>query len=291
MDFWYNYTRPKVVVKKDFREILKVLAVGLAVMLPLPLAYRVWLHYHPQPVASRPSLSEFLARSAEERAIRLVRTPLSKWTGSDVQSEPKIHAWLEAHEKMILPWEWTDGAQRKDPAGYRKLWFALIKEQKDSLVHRMQDVQKKLKAIEHQLWMTETVHAHRTNQIVRIQACAATNSFPLTVKVEGLSKGLLWGWNTKIEEVRFDQREDLEDGGNGWLAAERKAAAAESAVIAENSSRREILKKRLDVAGELLSRTVALEGLEELTEGICLPELCRFVKTEWNEGKSKESTP
>jgi len=262
---------------KDFREIVKILVVGLAVMVALPLAYRAWLHFHPQPSEPRPSLSKFLAKAAEDRAMRLIRTPLSKWSDADRKSEPKIHAWLESHANTILPWEWTDEAQRKDPSGYRKLWLALLKEQERELGQRRKDVQKKLKAVEHRLLIAETMHAHRTNQIARVREYASANSFPMSVKIERLSKGRFWGWNTKTEDVRFESREDFDGERKGWLAMERENAEQESRAIVDDIASRKSLEGRLGLAEELLAKTTALEGIAEMSDSACLPEIFRFI--------------
>ena len=49
------------------------------------------------------TIADFIEKTAEDRAARLLRTPLSKWTEADVKSEPRVHAWLEVHSKTILP--------------------------------------------------------------------------------------------------------------------------------------------------------------------------------------------
>lgn len=116
-------------------------------MVTLPLLYRVWLHYHPQPAEQRTSLSDFLAKSAEACALQLIQTPLSKWTELDRKSEPSIHAWLVAHENVILPWEWTEEAKRKDPSGCSKMWHAIVKEQKRKLDKRIDSAQRQIRRL------------------------------------------------------------------------------------------------------------------------------------------------
>ena len=256
-----------------------MIAVGLAAMVILPLLYRVWLHYHPQLSEQRTSLSEFLAKSAEACAMQLIQTPLSKWTELDKKSEPRIHAWLVAHENMILPWEWTDEAKRKDPSGHMKMWRAILKEQRRELDKRIDSVQGQIKSIERKLWIDETAHAHRTNQIARIMEYVSTNSFPMTVKVDRLFKGRLWGWNTKSEEVRFEKREDFEGEENGWLATELKQVSGEKAEMAAGAASLKALERRLCIAKELFARAVELENLADLNDSICLVELCHFLKS------------
>ena len=261
-----------------------MLAVGLAVMVVLPLAYRAWRHFHPQQAEPRRTLSEALAKSESEYATRLLKTPLSKWTEFDRKSEPRIQAWLEEHSKTILPWEWTDEARRKDPAGYLKLWAGLFDEQKSLQNRRLRAERANLKGIERDFRAAETVYAHRTNQIARIVEYASTNAFPMTVKVERLSKRMFWGWNAKAKEVRFGRREDFYggEGEAGWLATERKMAECEARALAIVVNGKKQLEDRISVLETLLPRCEEINArLGEMEDDARLLELCRFLRTDW----------
>jgi len=163
-----------------------MLVVGLVFMTALPLAYRMWTHFHPQPAERRQSVSGLLAKAAEVRAVLLLQTPLAKWTDYDRKSEPAIHAWLEAHAKTVLPWEWTDAARRKDPDGYLALWRGLFGEQRDELDRRLKLESGRLKSLERKLWIAEKVQGHRANRLVRALSHVATNSFHLTLEADTL---------------------------------------------------------------------------------------------------------
>lgn len=236
------------------KEIAKMLLVGFAVMTALPLAYRLWIMYHPQPERTKPSLAQYLDRMIEDGATRLLQTPLEKWTPEARQAEPQVHAWLAAHEKVILPWEWTVEARRKDPEGYRALWSRLFDEQTRTLKASLSAEQKAGKAIARELWIAETIQAHRTNQIARLRATATTNAFPVTVAYERLEKGLLWGWNRKTEQRTIDRREDLFSDGDSWFAAERKRAREEGRRIAARMAASRSSADRVGVLQSLLSR-------------------------------------
>ena len=100
-----------------------------------------------------------------------------------------------------MPWEWTEEARRKDQKGYAKCWRRIWKERKSRCGDLIAELQKEIKRLGRELQILTAIHAHRTNQIVRISALAATNTFPCRVSVERLEKGRLWGWNKSVEEV------------------------------------------------------------------------------------------
>lgn len=258
-----------------------MLAVGLAVMVVLPLAYRAWRHFHPQQAEPRRTLSEALAKSESEYATRLLRTPLSRWTEFDRKSEPRTLAWLEGHAKTVLPWEWTDEARRKDPSGYLKLWAGLFDEQRSLQNRRLRVERANLKGAERDFRAAETVYAHHTNQIARIVEYVSTNSFPMTVKVERLSKGIFWGWNAKAKEVRFRCREDFYggEGESGWLAKERKMAECEARALATIVNGKRQLEGRISALEKLVPRCAEINArLGEMEDEARLLELSRILR-------------
>ena len=265
-------------MKKETRDTVLAVGGALFVMIAMPLSYRAWRHFHPQPEAPRMTIADFIEKTAEERAVRLLRTPLSKWTEADMKSEPRVHAWLEAHAKTILPWEWTDEARRKDSSGYLKLWAGLFAEQKSLQNRRLRVERAALKTSERDFLAAETVYAHRTNQIARLVEYAATNAFPMAVKVERLSKGIFWGWNTNASEVRFGRREDFYGGAGepGWLAKERKVAESDAHALSMLGDGKKQLEGRIAALENLVSRHAAIEkDLEGMEDGARLLELCR----------------
>lgn len=48
--------------------------------------------------------------------------PLSDWTAAECEAYPEVRAWLERQSRRVLPWEWSNEALAKDPAGYCRLW-------------------------------------------------------------------------------------------------------------------------------------------------------------------------
>lgn len=118
-------------MKKSTRDFVCMLVVGLATMFTLPVAYRVWIHYNPQPESR--SLSDVLREADGVRRETLLTTPLEKWTEADAKLAPDVREWLAARANVILPWEWSDEARKKDWKGYCEAWRRIVCEQSDAL--------------------------------------------------------------------------------------------------------------------------------------------------------------
>ena len=264
-------------MNQDTRKIVKMFAIGFGVMVALALLYRAWVYFCPPKTVLRMTTSELLAQAAEKRGVTLLQKPLESWTEHDKKSEPRIHAWLEAHTKTILPWEWTNEGRQKDPDGYRRLWVGLFKEQKKALATRLDAERKKLKSVDAEMSTTETIHAHRTNQIEVIKAYVASNSFPMKVKVERLSKGRFWGWNTDSEEILFTRIEDIDGGDETLLAVEKKAAAQEELTLGEERSAKARLEARIEELKDLVARCEAMADRAAPEDDIFMVELCNML--------------
>ena len=172
-------------MNEEKKGIVRMLAVTFAVMLAVPLAYRVWITFNPPAPSERLSLAEFFDKATANRSIRLLKTPLDQWTNADRTAEPKIAAWLEAHSKIVLPWEWSSEAQKKDPKGYRKAWKRLLSETESLLKDFIARI-KELKRIDRELLINQTLHIHLANQIAAVERNLITNPLPATVTVENL---------------------------------------------------------------------------------------------------------
>ena len=127
-------------MKKEAKDLLWVLVIGLVVMFALPIAYRVWVHYNPPP--PRKPISEVLHDAGGVRREMLLNTPTDKWNESDKSLAPDIRDWLAAHADVILPWEWSDEARKKDWKGYCDSWRRILEEQSarlEKLISRKTD--------------------------------------------------------------------------------------------------------------------------------------------------------
>ena len=188
-------------MKKETKEFVRLLSIAVLVMLVVPLAYRVYIYFWPPDMQPRQTLERFVEEAKSEHCMKLLAKPIAKWTDAEVKSEPEIYAWLKGQGDEILPWDWTEEARRKDPKGYAKCWRRVWKERKSHCETLLTKHQKELERLDRELQILATIHAHRTNQIVRLRALAATNAFPCQVAIERLEKGRFWGWNRKVETV------------------------------------------------------------------------------------------
>lgn len=189
---------------EEKKGIVRMLAITFVVMLAIPLAYRVWITFNPPAPRERLSLAEFFDKATANRSVRLLKTPIDQWTKTDRAAEPKIAAWLEAHSKIVLPWEWSSEAQKKDPKGYRKAWEKLLDEAVSVLERSIKHKRKELKNLEREIWINRSLYSHLTNQFAKVEGVLATNPPPVTVTVEHLAKGRLWGWNRRLKQVRLE---------------------------------------------------------------------------------------
>ena len=216
---------------KGTKEVWRVVVVAIAAVMAIPLAYRVYISFCPPKNDPRPSFTQYLEEAKSERAVELLATPLSKWTAADAKLEPAIHSWLKDQEKEILPWEWSEEARRKDSNGYAKCWRRVWKECESRCEEALSRHQKAHRRLEREIEVLTTVHEHRTNQVVRLRAFAATNSFPCNVALERLEKGRFWGWNRKLEVVECRDAESLLAEDGGVISKEEAAAKKEEGSI------------------------------------------------------------
>jgi len=188
-------------MKKETKESLRLFAVAFIVMMVVPLAYRVFVHFWPPEEKPHQTLAQFLEEAQRASGIKLLTKPIAKWSDAEMKLEPEIYAWLKEQGNEILPWEWTDEARRKDPEGYARCWHRIWKEQKSRCENLLEGLQEEIKRLDRELQIVSAIHTHRTNQIARLSALAATNTFPCQISVERLRKGRLWGWNKIVEVV------------------------------------------------------------------------------------------
>ena len=93
-------------MKRNRKELLVSCGIALLLMLVVPGAFRVWMAFNPQPVATEsPPSSPLDATSSLEagRAMLLLRKPIDAWTAHEREVEPGLFAWLGAHAKIVLP--------------------------------------------------------------------------------------------------------------------------------------------------------------------------------------------
>ncbi len=220
-------------MKRNRNELLVSCGIALLLMLVVPGVFRVWMAFNPQPVVPKSpasSLSEATSSLEAGRAMLLLRKPIDAWTAREREVEPALFAWLGAHAKIVLPWEWSAAARKKDAAGYQRLWRNLLEEQGDELERSLRAIRRQMRELREKIENEMILYAHATNESARLSTWIATNAYPATVTTERLSKGRLWGWN------RDEERHALADASaahalldaivsNGVVHAECRQAA------------------------------------------------------------------
>ena len=234
-------------------EFVKVFLGAFAVMLALPLAYRIWIHFNPQQEGPAHSLSQFLEEAKGERCTRLLAKPAAKWTDAETSSEPEIYGWLVEHDEDIQPWEWTQEARRKDPRGHAKAWLRIWNERRRICERSAEKHRRDAGRIDEELRILTAIYSHRTNQIARLEAFSATNEFPCRISLERLLKGRFWGWNRKVETFECASAEAVVAATNSICSKECEAAMAEA-------DRKQALSESLVSAKE---RLAVCEGLRD----------------------------
>ena len=214
-------------MKKETKELVRTLGIALAVMMVVPLAYRVCIYIWPPEENPHSTLAEFFKEAESAHSIKLLTKPISKWSDDEAKLEPEIYAWLKEQGNEILPWEWTEEARRKDPRGYAKCWQRIWEARKSHCEKLLAERQKEIKQLNRELQILITIHTHRTNQIARLSALAATNAFPCQITLERLEKGRLWGWNTHVEVVECKDLAALVASTNSICSKELATAQEE----------------------------------------------------------------
>ena len=186
---------------KEFIELMRTLGIALAAIMAVPLAYRAYVYFWPPEEKPHQTLAEFLKEAESASCIKLLTKPISKWSAEEVKAEPEIHAWLKEQGDTILPWEWTEEARRKDSKGYAKCWRRIWEARRSHCEKLLAKQRKEIKRLNRERQVLVAIHTHRTNQIARLRAFAATNTFPCQVALERLEEGRFWGWNKKVEMV------------------------------------------------------------------------------------------
>lgn len=231
-------------MKKETKELVRTLGIALAAMMVVPLAYRLWIYIWPPEEKPRQTLTEFFKEAESARSIKLLTKPISKWSDDEAKLEPEIYAWLKDQGNEILPWEWTEEARRKDPKGYAKCWQRIWDERKSHCDKLVAEREKELRRLNRELQILTTIHTHRTNQIARLGALAATNTFPCQITLERLEKGRFWGWNKKFETAECKDVESLTAATNSICAKELSAAQEEDRGALELMDAISLLKEK-----------------------------------------------
>lgn len=143
---------------KEIRSVALPCGIGIALMLMLALAFRLYMRRHPDPVVHRlpvHQVAEAPVANGEEASVAsepvvpaeppvkppeapevcLVK-PLAEWSAEETAAYPALRGWLAERSRKVLPWEWSDGAIAKSPDGYCAAWSELAWEQEVKVLAR-----------------------------------------------------------------------------------------------------------------------------------------------------------
>ena len=219
-------------MKKSTRDVVSVIVLGLAAMFALPVAYRVWIHYNPPPTGK--SFSDVLREAGGVRRAALLSTPLDKWSEADVKLAPDIREWLAAHSEVILPWEWSEEARKKDWTGYCDAWQGIVKEQSAALDELIDGKAGAMEDAAGRARMMRDAAGENMAQVTNLLAAARaarsaeTNAYPLLLSVSEVVPGRLWGVNRDRKKLRFDDEASLLSFADELDARTRREWTAEA---------------------------------------------------------------
>lgn len=217
-------------MKREQKEILKIVVIGLAVMLVIPGAYRIWLYFHPERQTHRPSILERLSASAvkaedrTDRMVRLMMTPPAEWTESERAAEQTIWQWLEKQAAETLPWHWLDSARCADLEGFKRAWRQVFEARLADLRRREEDEGRRQERLKLEVETAEQIYVHQTNQVAQAEAFVRVHGFPATVRFEHWVKGRLWGMNLRGRTVECREPADFYGDGERCGALQEEQA-------------------------------------------------------------------
>lgn len=187
-------------VNKDIHGFVKTGAICLAVMVAVPVGYRVWVANAPP---STRSAQEYLDAKLLEQERKMLFTPAAEW--SDVQrvNEPEIYRWLERHAGEVHPW--TDAAREieRSPESYVDRWFETIRAVGMQIEACRRGIARQTADAEETVRAEQRRHDFTSAELEELNRRVAGCSFPLTVEVgELVEKSLPLGVVVRREARR-----------------------------------------------------------------------------------------
>lgn len=245
-------------MKPGAKDLIRTCGIALVLMLVFPAVFRIWMEFNPPPPHEPlPELASFdVAVVRESRAKLLLRKPLPDWTENDRKSEPVLAGWLAEHAKVVLPWEWSDAARVKDPDGYRNIWRNLLDGERKRLEKTCRIIERTARSSQDSADIARALHSHSTNELARLAAVCATNTYPASVERYILAKGRFWGWNRDVEQVALPDTaaaaalmDKIRQDAELHVADIRRAETAKKA-LDEDEKRLKALIGELEGAGQ-----------------------------------------
>ena len=238
-------------MKSGTKDIVRTCSIALVLMVSLSAAFRVWMAFQSKArheSAAGPANSKRLP-DGMDGLTALLQKPLDRWTVEDRKCEPALHSWLLGHSKVVLPWEWSSAAICKDVRGYANAWVSLLESERKGLNAILREIDKRIELVQDAGGIARRQHAHETNELERLTAVFATNSYPAEVTRNMLSKGRFWGWNTVEETI---QVKDVQ-AAYALLESIRSGADRQKSTVRQMDMSRETLETNEAAAKKLVS--------------------------------------
>ncbi len=187
-------------MNKDIHGFVKTGAICLAVMVAVPVGYRVWVAHDPP---SLRSAQEYLDAKLLEQERKMLFTPAAEW--SDVQrvNEPEIYRWLERHAGEVHPW--TDAAREieRNPESYADRWFDTLRAIGMQIEASRREIARQTADAEETIRAEQRRHDFTSAELEDLKRRVAGGSFPLTVEAgELVEKALPLGVAVRREARR-----------------------------------------------------------------------------------------
>ena len=191
------------------KERLKVFAipvVSVLLVVALALAFRFFIARQPpappQPPEQHPKP---VPRQVQKPVVavpgRLMSLPPSEWDAAAKAARPRLHAWLEAHARLVFPWDKTAEFRRKVPMEHFGGWADLFKSMAKENGKAADAAEKRLKSAEDELGEQRRLLERVREAVGCLEDDARTNSAKIVYHRETLARGRFWGWNRKRENV------------------------------------------------------------------------------------------
>ena len=111
-------------MKKETKECIRIFGIALAVMIAVPLAYRVCISIWPPKEKPHRSLDQFFREAEIAHSLELLATPVAKWSDADAKAEP-------VYEQMDL---FSDSAEEEQKREQEKARLEKEKKRQQALL-------------------------------------------------------------------------------------------------------------------------------------------------------------
>lgn len=227
---------------------LKLVVTCVVLMVAVPFGLRHLLdRYAPRDDEATRSASEKMQElfgdglTPSERSRELLVKPVGDWTERDVATEPALHRWLKAHEKTVLPWDWSEAAKAKDAVRYSKCWKSMIRELSETCDGTVSAAKRQMRTMDPEIAEQKGLVTRVAARLDAMKSALASNGVPVTVEIETVERGRFWGFNRKIEKRTLESADALRE----TIGAETKRLAKLRETIAGLETERSAADRRM----------------------------------------------